>query len=109
MAAFDWDDITEFFTDDEKESMTYNSAPYDCLRYKQEIKKETVDSGRRKNYKSGLLCKKADFSTLPQTDETVTFESTDYKIDYIDIDSTGKGLIIYLKGILPSDRNRHAN
>jgi len=95
MAAFDWDDVSPYFTADWVETATYSGTGYNVIRYKQDLQQSVIDAGDSDRVDFMLMAKVADFT--PTVESEITFDSTIYVIDKVSKDSTGKTWLITLR------------
>ena len=97
MAAFDWDDTSEFFTDEWQVSITIASVVYNAIPFDKTYGKNVVNAGLSTDVVMSYMLKFADFVTLPVTDSIVTVSGTEYRIkNAVRVDSTGKTFTIDL-------------
>ena len=97
MTAFEWDDTSEFFTDEWQVSVTISSVVYNAIPYNKTYGKSIVNAGLSTDIVMSYMFKVADFTTLPTTDSLVTIAGTEYRIkNPVRVDSTGKTFTIDL-------------
>lgn len=90
MSAFDWDDASEFFTDDWTEQVTYNLSSYDGIRYTKTLSSNTEQAGLSNDIQFSMMFLTSDFSSLPVTGDLMTIDSTEMRITDVRLDSTKK-------------------